>query len=366
MLYDLKILGDTVSLVAHLSSSFRTDEENVAISALGYILGCSLEASSALSAWLATIAPQVPKTLLYRTQAVGSAKERPDLAGRTEAGALKALVEAKFWAGLTPNQPVTYLKSLPEGGILLFVVPLARFATIWNEIHARCADAGLPIENIQQSAELWSAGAGGRSIAMTSWRHLMDLLGAALRAAGRHGEASDVEQLRALTERMDDSAFLPLSEEETSSQAIPRRLLNLFALVDDINRAALAEGIAGKKDRGGGGLRNSQGRGRSGWYMRLGVADIFLRYDTQLWAEFGQSPVWLSFVPEDVEGMTVARERLAAWKYARPQRLYEKGGLHVPIRLLTGQESQAVVRNVLNQLIEIRGILVAEPAIAAS
>ena len=65
---------------------------------------------------------------------VGKSEERPDLVGRTEHGEELLLIEAKFWAGLTEHQPITYLQRLPPGGALLFVVPEARLPSIWNEL----------------------------------------------------------------------------------------------------------------------------------------------------------------------------------------------------------------------------------------
>jgi hypothetical protein len=43
-----------------------------------------------------------------------------------EAGGLRAIVEAKFWAGFTEHQPVDYLDQLPTGGVLVFICPSAR------------------------------------------------------------------------------------------------------------------------------------------------------------------------------------------------------------------------------------------------
>ena len=57
-----------------------------------------------------------------RTQATGEEGERPDLAGFDRNGRERVLVEAKFWAGLTDNQPIAYLERLPANrpGALLF------------------------------------------------------------------------------------------------------------------------------------------------------------------------------------------------------------------------------------------------------
>ena len=46
-------------------------------------------------------------------------------------------MEAKFWAGLTENQPNAYLARLPldeRPAVLLFVAPEARLETLWPEL----------------------------------------------------------------------------------------------------------------------------------------------------------------------------------------------------------------------------------------
>ena len=66
---------------------------------------------------------------------------RPDLTVHDSHGRVRALVENKFWAGLTDAQPVSYLADLPEDPptSLLFIVPRLRVATVWKELMLRCS-----------------------------------------------------------------------------------------------------------------------------------------------------------------------------------------------------------------------------------
>ena len=67
----------------------------------------------------------------------------PDLAVFGHDGQERILLEAKFWAGLTENQPGTYLARLPDDGatsVLLFVAPEARLESIWTELRRRTED----------------------------------------------------------------------------------------------------------------------------------------------------------------------------------------------------------------------------------
>ena len=42
------------------------------------------------------------------------------------------MVESKFWAPLTPNQPIGYLRRLPvdREGMVLFIAPEGRYGTL--------------------------------------------------------------------------------------------------------------------------------------------------------------------------------------------------------------------------------------------
>src|SRR4051812_11464475 len=121
------------TLLAHLAFRRLTSQtEDLATEALAYLLSQSESARGAVKRHVERFGGNLPDQLVYVTQSVGEHEERPDLVGQTRDGVELLLLEAKFWASLTENQPVTYLKRLPPGGILLFVVPEARIPSTWN------------------------------------------------------------------------------------------------------------------------------------------------------------------------------------------------------------------------------------------
>ena len=73
----------------------------------------------------------------YYTQNTGKELERPDISGINKNGKEVFLIEAKFWASLTPNQPNGYLERLEEGTVLMFLVPNKRKRTVFKEIKNR-------------------------------------------------------------------------------------------------------------------------------------------------------------------------------------------------------------------------------------
>ena len=167
------------TLLAKLASKFGPQTENLAVDALGHILSGSKAARRALSNVIAAGGAVVGEIAQVRTQATGTEGERPDLAGLDRDGQERVLIEAKFWAGLTDNQPVAYLERLPANtpSALLFVAPAARLETLWNELHRIVAKSpsGITLARLVETAELRSATAGGtRHLLLTSWQALLD------------------------------------------------------------------------------------------------------------------------------------------------------------------------------------------------
>ena len=159
------------SLLAHLSPRFTQRTEDIAVEALGYILSTSEAAREGLVDLLRSSGGKVDGLGRIATQATGDAGERPDLVGCDDTGDESLLIEAKFRAGLTDNQPSAYLERLPSGGTLLFVAPEARLDALWPELERRVKKKGIfewPADANARTAEV-----GGRRLILTSWRTLL-------------------------------------------------------------------------------------------------------------------------------------------------------------------------------------------------
>ena len=102
---------------------FSLVNEDVATEALAFILETSEAARNGLLKLLRGIEPSLPP-MRYKTQQV-EGTIRPDMWGFSE-GEPRLFIENKFWAGLTDNQPVSYLQQLAtysNPSILLVVAP---------------------------------------------------------------------------------------------------------------------------------------------------------------------------------------------------------------------------------------------------
>ena len=206
-------MPDDETLLAKLAFQFSVQQENVAVEALAHVLTRSSVARAAVADLLALSEAEGLGDLVYRTQAAAVGEGRPDLVGFDAEGRELLLIEAKFWAGLTANQPVAYLERLPvvRGAGLLFVAPAARLPSLWPALVGLCTAAGLMVRRHGETdgdGVSLAALEDGRWLGITSWRHLLDLLIARLDEAGASSAASDARPLAGLCDRMDEEEFL--------------------------------------------------------------------------------------------------------------------------------------------------------------
>ena len=121
---------------------------------MSYILETSQPASQALLLLrlLRHTGIALPQDIRFRAQATGEDDARPDLEGRGDETGTMVLLEAKFWAGLTENQPTTYIGRLPAWvpSVLGFIVRARRFASIcrnWSPAVRRPGTRPAPAKN---------------------------------------------------------------------------------------------------------------------------------------------------------------------------------------------------------------------------
>ena len=332
------------TLLAKLAGMFGAQTENLAVAALGHVLSGSLPARRALSDLLRAGGADLGELARVRTQATGDGGERPDLVGLDQTDGERLLIEAKFWAGLTDNQPVNYLRRLaPPGGdpcALLFVAPAARLEPLWNELLRLAREAGLSPKRREDATELRSAVVDDSSfLVLTSWRNLLDGMAAKVGSAGEAGTEMDIRQLRGLAEQQDTEAFLPLRSEEFAPET-PRRLLGLRRLIDDATERAREKGFLDTK-----GLKMTPWSHGYGRYVRIVHWTPWFGVHYGLWAGTRHTPLWLCFsdgAPEPLKG-------------SHDPQVFN--GRDVPIYLPVGQEYDAVLDAVVKQLGQIEGLI---------
>jgi hypothetical protein len=281
------------SLFGHLATTrFSAQTEDLATEALSYIFNQTPGANKAFLRYLRRAMLDLPDTLVFRTQAYRSGKAKPDLVGTNVDGDTPVIIESKFWAGLTADQPVTYLQrlSVEQDGILLFLAPAARFPTLWPELLRRCQRAGLEITLADDVfSEFMIARVNhNHLLGLASWRSVLVFLLDELTLSGEVASVADVRQLLGLADQIDTKAFLPLDSAELSTN-FGKRMVQYCDLVDELNSLVAKRGwasIAGYKATG---LRNGYRR-----YMTfVGRHNWFISFCADSWARFRETPLWL-------------------------------------------------------------------------
>jgi hypothetical protein len=102
--------------------------------------------------------------------------------GNDDKGRPHIFVENKFWAGLTSNQPISYLQILAKQShptLLLMVVPQKREQAVWGELNRRLVKAQISTTNprISPGVVYCVTTSLGPLLALTSWNKLLSFLG---------------------------------------------------------------------------------------------------------------------------------------------------------------------------------------------
>ena len=282
-----------------------------------------------------------------KTEVIGDGGERPDLAYMDGNGTERVLIEVKFWAGLTTNQPVTYLDSLPEDrpSALLVVAHSIRLETLWPELNARAGE--FPMSNEGSATEArWVSAGDSRHLILISWTNLLSRMEG---AANDEQTWSNIRQLQGLADQQDAEEFLPLRAEQLSPE-IPRLILNLNRLVDDVSSRIFATDWA-SRDR-------MQKRWDEGLfqYMTVSGLSVWIGVNYYFWRDYETTPLWIGFNNSVREHEERILRNLKPIRWKEPSQFIEDDWI-IPIRLKTGIDYEKVVDDVVGQLSYVAELL---------
>lgn len=328
--------------------------EDVATDALAYVLASSDAARLGMNKLLRGLVPEMPDLQFKTQQAEGTI--RPDMWGFADAE-LRVFVENKFWAGLTPNQPVFYLKKLaasPSPTVLLVVGPDARQQTLRSELTRRLAKEGIRISDHALPAGItFSARTEiGPIIALTSWSNVLSEL--EKEALNEPLVRADLSQLRALCDDADVDAFSPVSLEELSNQRTPKFVLELSSIWQSVIDVGVARGVLDLK-----GTTYQASAERIGRYTYFagGVeggarAGAWVGMNFRLWKKHGRTPLWAVFSSTSWGQAGAVQRVLEPWASREGilALLDEDGSFVVALDLPAREEKAAVVEAVVQRL----------------
>jgi len=281
----------TQSLLAHLYSHIRGSQEDVATLSLQYIISQSSELCKGFNNLIGSkLHADLTDVIKYSCQATGEGMERPDMSGKDCSGNELVLCEAKFYAGLTANQPTAYINRLKEadGKGLIFICPKARIISLWSKLQELCKNEA--VEIIDSSC----IKVNGVAMAIISWAEIIFEL-QRIAVASVPEALSDLNQLDGYCKEMDMTAFIPFSSEELG--AITARKQKRYTDVI-IKTAELIHAddkfVTTKATRG-------SYNGGFEYKMDLDKYRIHIAYDENMWLNMSskESPFWLLIKNKD-------------------------------------------------------------------
>ena len=331
------------------------ENENVATDALAYIIEYSSEARNGIMKLLRGVVPEMPE-LRFQTQ-LSEGSDRPDMWGYNN-NEPRVFMENKFWASLTDNQPVSYLKRLAgytQPALLLVVAPEAREQTLWRALSRRLKDAGISVQERGDVPDIVHSAltVEGPVLALTSWTRLISALEREISDDQR--ARSDLFQLRALCKAADTD--VPISSADVTDQRTPALILQLSSIVQAAVNLAENRGTLFK-----GRLRPQADWERIGRYAAFsneqGVG-VWLGIHFGLWKSYGETPLWAVFPPSNWGRAREVRAWLEPWAAEKGIRVnrQDDDSFVVALDLAFGQERDQVVSGIVERLGEIASVI---------
>ena len=338
-------MDDNDTLLSFVARRHTSDLEDVATNALFFILSRSDWARFALSGFLRDERWPMPIAKTETWAAVAHGAE-PDLACYDEEGEVVAFVEAKFWAGLTHHQPVTYWEELPDdrAAVLLFLAPDSRIdqGPLWGDLVDRLHKSGHELGPPDRCKGLVTAPAkvGQRRLMLASWHLLLDRMAQRAKENGDAQTCFEIAELQGL-------ATIVIAGDN------PKQDENLRDLIKEAVERLEQLGWANTD-----GLDTGESRGvYFARYLRLAGVSAGLRIDYPTAKMMPDKPLWLWLYgePDDRVGMEEVRSTLGT--KARSGLEWRPGNVCLPVALPDAADSEATLDAIVRELERIAKLI---------
>ena len=285
----------TLSLLAHLYSYIRGSQEDVATLSLQYILKQSPDLNAAFTRLVSKALQAEPgEEIHYVCQVTGDNKERPDIAGISDSGKEMILCEAKFYAGLTINQPNTYLDRLKkENGLgLVFICPAARKITLWSKLIELCEHRKL------EKNDEYCVTVDGVRMSIITWGEIIETL-RFVASTLSVSSLSDINQLDGFCRLVDETSFIPFEQEDFGPENA-RREERHYEILDALFNYLIADKSLHANAKK---LRATAYRSGYVRYIRVKGHGLSICYDRTMWMENGseETPYWVGVCEENFD-----------------------------------------------------------------
>ncbi len=333
-----------MSILADFVLRHAAHPENAASDALQTVLRRSPASMDGLVAFLAIVGVREMGIPWVDREVTGEGGERPDFVVRDGQGQERCVVEAKFWAGLTENQPLAYLRRLSgtQGTAVAFVCPPSRVDALWAELRLRCSEEGVVLTESPLREGRSATTSLGPLLAVLPWQVLLSHL---LQEAERQHDdsaATDLRQVFGLAGRLDQEAFAPLHARDLGPE-VAQRVLWHIQTVNDVQARLLEEGLA-----------TSAGQRRAGAdfygrFLRVEGVRFWMGLWWGAWASGPATPLWLQLHDDDPERWGLGHAALDRLESQGRLSVSDYGGyVAVPLFPPLGREYDVVVSAVVD------------------
>lgn len=332
------------SLLAHMYSHIRGSQEDIATYSLEYLISRSTELNEAFTRLLEkSLCSSIGGSIRYSCQSVGDNLERPDISGVNSEGHEVVLCEAKFYAGLTENQPNGYLHRLKsEGGIgLVFICPEVRKKNLWSKLVELCNDG--PCEEIDE----YCVSVDGVRMSIITWSEIIDALKQKDLSAIQ-SMRSDIDQLEGFCRLMDEGAFIPFSKEDFGPE-YARREERYYQVADAVVDHMLANKSLNASTSGLRATPYKQGYAR---YINVLGHSASINYDRSNWwnPNTEDTPFWTVIYEP---GFRQPNEYNQVFnKYPASYKGTTNNSVALPLFALTGATLDEVAKDLMEQMID--------------
>jgi hypothetical protein len=273
------------SILSDIVGKYSKQLENICSESLALIINDSVELKIGFKELLRTLSEgkiNLENNFNIKTQ-VTSKKDSavPDLE-ILDSSEQTYLIEAKFWAGLTEHQPISYLKRIHNGGVLVFLAPERRLNSLGNEV-------GSKLGRKEKTGSAIIEVSPNTSIVFVSWTKLLDSLWNHALNSSEQTTLHNLYQLKSLVEKLDTEGFIPLdSQLFTPATGIQRdQMIDLLDMVVENNKLMDTKSL-------------TYGGGKYA-YLRFFKLEStheipfngFLLYSSQLWSKNEETPLYL-------------------------------------------------------------------------
>ena len=342
------------SLLGQFYTRIKGSQEDIASEGVVYVLQRSFVARQALNKIIQADSGLVFEDINYLAQSVGDNLERPDISGIDKNGKEVIILEAKFWASLTDNQPVEYLRRLGDNSVLMFIVPTLRVRPVFNELQMRLTNAGISFvpDNANHSFNIGR----NQKLIVKTWKQILDTIRLHLVQANEHTLLSDIDQIIGFCEIIDNNAFQPYQSEDFSP-SIAKKINSYYDLADKVIDELKKRGIADTANLNATPQKYGYTR-----YFRMGTMGLSLNLRFDFWekSQIMETPFWLLLKDDTSTGKY--------WKQTEPFKVkiknaaiknsiipYErnKEELFIPVLPLTDKTEDIVINNIANQIVKL-------------